>query len=173
MRMLKQSQKRTKRAALRWLSCPAPGQHHRLIGDDTDRVALHPAQSRSRCFRHSPGWISKKSPSSTDLLDQFLDVVGLVGLAGIRVSSEWSGGSPSSSGAHGAVLGLDAGRKSISGASAAGPRRHSQAPCRQPGFAHGYRCTAQVPRGHVFMGDGLHHVRAGDEHVAGVLHHER
>ena len=32
--------------------------------------------------------------------------------------------------------------------------------------------SAQALFGDVFVGDGLDHVRAGDEHVAGVLHHE-
>ena len=34
------------------------------------------------------------------------------------------------------------------------------------------RRTAELLRRHHLVGDGLHHLGAGDEHVAGVLHHE-
>ncbi len=35
-----------------------------------------------------------------------------------------------------------------------------------------HRGAAELFGGHDFIGHGLHHVGAGDEHVAGVLHHE-
>ena len=34
------------------------------------------------------------------------------------------------------------------------------------------RGAAELLGGHGLVGDGLHHVRAGDEHVGGVAHHE-
>ena len=86
MGMLKQSQKRTKRAALvaeamsrhpastiGWLATKPIGR------------ALRCARSRSRMFLAKSGWISKKSASSTIFKIASLHVVGLVGVR--RVSS--------------------------------------------------------------------------------------
>ena len=33
-------------------------------------------------------------------------------------------------------------------------------------------CTAKIIKRDLFSGDGLDDVRAGDEHVAGLIHHE-
>ncbi len=65
MGMLKQSQNRTNRAALRLeVDVEASGQHHRLIGNDADRAALDAAEAGDDVARPARA-MGKKSPSST------------------------------------------------------------------------------------------------------------
>jgi hypothetical protein len=62
----KQSQKRTKRAALRERPIQHARQHHRLVGDDPDAAPSMRAKPVTM-LRANASWISKKSPSSTTL----------------------------------------------------------------------------------------------------------
>jgi hypothetical protein len=78
MGMLKASQKRTKRAGLdRALDVEAAGQHHRLVGDDADRLAFHARKADHDVLR-VVGLHLEEVDVVDHLEDQFLDVVGLV-----------------------------------------------------------------------------------------------
>jgi len=85
--MLKQSQKRTKRAALPTSRCPERRQHHRLVGDEADGRALDATEARDDVLANASP-ISKKSPSS-DLQDQLLMSYGLLGSPDERVEAHF------------------------------------------------------------------------------------
>ena len=114
--MSKQSQKRTKRAALREASrVEHAGQHHRLVGDDADGAALHAAEAGDDVL--GEGFLDLEEVALVDdLQDQLLDVVGLVGVVGDqRVERGLDAvGGWSSVGSSGTPALLLAGRKSIS-----------------------------------------------------------
>jgi hypothetical protein len=71
----------------RGLDVEAAGQHHRLVGDDADRPAVHAGEADDDVL----GEVRldfEEIALVHDLQDQFLHVVGLVGIVGISVSSE-------------------------------------------------------------------------------------
>ncbi len=80
--MLKQSQKRTKRAALREASeIEHPGEEHGLIGDDADGAPFHAGEADHHVLGEG-GLDLEEVAFVDDLQDQLLDVVGLVGMVG-------------------------------------------------------------------------------------------
>ena len=80
--MLKQSQKRTKRAALRLsVDVEHAGQHHRLVGDDADGCAVHAAEAGEDVLAEVLADLEEVALVG-DLLDQLLHVVGRVGVRG-------------------------------------------------------------------------------------------
>ncbi len=85
--MLKASQKRTKfRRLARGVDIEAAGQHHRLIGDHADGLALDADEAgEDVAAKASP--ISWKSPSSAIARNQFAHVIGLGRAVGISVSN--------------------------------------------------------------------------------------
>ena len=119
-------------------------------------------------------WISKKVALVDDLGDQFLDVIGLVRVVGDqRVERQLH------------PVGRIAGRQHGHAGLVVERQEVHQTPHLQQCFevvlvgAVGDRGAggvdlgaAQFFRRHGLVGDGFHHVRAGDEHVARVLHHE-
>ena len=97
-----------------------------------------------------------------------------MGLSGTSVSSEGSSRSMSSTLGHsGTPASLFAGRKSISRRICSRHSRSlSKAPSATPDFCGVHRGAAELLGRHHLVGHRLHHVGAGDEHVAGVAHHE-
>ena len=170
----KQSQKRTKRAALREASrVEHAGEHERLVGDDADRAAFHAREADD----HVPGvglLDLEEVGLVDDLEDQLLDVVGLVRVVGDqRVEREVL--------AVGAVLGRQAAaRRTVVRRQEVHEPAHLEKRLdvvlvgavgdRRLGRVHAG--AAELLGRHRLVGHRLHDVGAGDEHVARVLHHE-
>ena len=172
--MSKQSQKRTKRAALREASTVQHArQHHRLVGDDADRAALH-AREAGDDVAGVRVLDLEEVGLVDDLGDQLLDVVGLVGV--VRDQRVERGLGP---------VGAVAGRQ-LRHARLVVRRQEIEQPAHlqqrldvvlvgtvgDRGLGGVHAGAAQLLGGDGLIGHRLHHVGAGDEHVARVLHHE-
>ena len=149
------------------------GEHHRLVGDKADGGAFDAAEADDDVLRETLLELEELALVG-DLHDQFLDVVGLVG--GLRhqaverglLAFDW-------------IVGGDVGdgravrqRQEIDQAAHLAERHDVVVigAVGDRGACGVHRGAAELFRGDGFVGDGLHHVRAGDEHVGGVAHHE-
>ena len=125
-------------------------------------------------FLACASWISKKSPSSATLEDQLLDVIGLVRIVGDQRVER-----------HVDPVGIVEARQRRRPLEIGGRQEVDQPAHLQQRLdvvvvgAVGDRGAggvdlraAEFLGGHRLVGHRLHHVRAGDEHVARVAHHE-
>ena len=149
------------------------GQHHRLVGDKPDRAPGDPAKSGNDVPGERFGDLEKIALVH-DLQDQFLHVVRLVrivGDQGVQRHIEAADVIEARPLRH--AIGV------VGGQEVDQPAHLQQrldvvfeSAVRDRGTRGVHRGAAEFFRGDDLVGDGLHHVRPGDEHVAGVLHHE-
>ena len=149
------------------------GQHERLVGHDPHGAALDAAEARHDVGRE-PGLDLKEVALVQHLEDEFLDVVGLVGVLGHQRVE----GSVLALGiVEGGYLGsarLVVGGQEVEQAPHLQERLHVVVPgavCHRRPRRVDAR-AAQVLGRDGLVGDGLHDLGAGHEHVARVPHHE-
>jgi hypothetical protein len=173
--MLKASQKRTKRAAfLEELMSSTPASTIGWLATmPTVRPSMRPKpQMMLPAWR---GWISKKSPSSSDLADHFVHVIGLRGAGrDDRVEAHLSIPVPRiGAGPLGHFVAVRRGQEVEE--IARGEQRVDivlQREVGDRGLGRVRDRAAQFLLRDDFVGHRLDHVRAGHEHVRAVLHHE-
>ncbi len=174
MGISKQSQKRTKRAALREASeVEHAGQHHRLVGDDADRTAFHASKAGDDVA--GVGLLDLQEVRLVhDFEDQLLDVVGLVRVVGDKRIERVVRTVGAVGGRQLGYAGHIVRWQEIHQAAHLQKRLDvvlvSPVGDRRLGRVH--LGTAELFGGDRFVGHGLHYVGTGDEHVARVLHHE-
>ncbi len=162
------------RGLARGVAVEHAGQHHRLVGDDADRAAFHAGEAGDDVLGEALLDLEEVALVD-DLQDQLLHVVGLVRVVGDqRVErAVLAVGAVEASAARARPTCCWSGRKSIrrricSSASTS----FSKAPSAIDGLGGVDLGAAELFGRHRLVGHGLHHVGAGDEHVARVLHHE-
>ncbi len=146
------------------------GQHHGLVGDETDGAALHAAEAGDDVAGEALLDLEEITLVS-DFADQFLHVVGLVRIVGNEGVER---------GIH--PFRLVEGRPFrhaglvVEGKEVDQPAHLQQAfdivlerAVRDRGFGGVHLGAAELFGGHGLVGDGLHHVRPGDEHVGGTM----
>ena len=174
--MLKASQKRTNRAPfIDELMSRHPARSARLIRHDAHRPPVHTRKpdhdiSGEMLVHLEEIAVVHHAP------DHVLDVVRQIRFRGINVV-EFSvlRDPPGSLRRHAAARRRDCSAAESSSAreSCAGnPHRRPPTKCATPLIELCVTAPPSVFFGDVFMGDGLDHVGTGDEHVAGLIHHE-
>ncbi len=174
--MVNASQVRTNRAAFsRGVDVQAAGQVHRLVGDHPDGSAGDPAEAGHDVARE-PLVDLAEGVVVQDGLDDPVDVVGLVrgvgdeGVEGLVCRADLVVGVGRDDGGLVEVVGGQVGQQQpgeLDAVLLAGGRVVGDAGPGRVGAG-----AAEFLEGDVLAGDGLDHVRAGDEHVAGALDHQ-
>mmetsp|Transcript_5902 Transcript_5902/g.14528 ORF Transcript_5902/g.14528 Transcript_5902/m.14528 type:complete len:493 (-) Transcript_5902:134-1612(-) len=155
------------------LDVQAAGQHQGLVGDDADRLAFHAREAGDDVLR-VVGLQLEEVAVVHDLQDQLLDVIGLVGILGDEgVERVIQPVGRVTARAHRRLLAV--GQRQVVEEAAQHQQRldvvlEGQVGHAALGVVGGG--AAQFLGGHLLVGHGLHHLGAGDEHVAAVLHHE-
>ena len=151
----------------------AAGQNHGLVGDDTDRVAFDPCEADDD-IRRIVRLQFEEVALVRDLVDQFLDIVGLV-----RIRRHQR--------VQGQVRAVDRiVRRPMRRLFLVVQWQEAQETAqlqdrldivfegqiRDAGFRRMGRRTTQLLGGHRLIGDGFHDFRSGHEHVGRILDHE-
>ncbi len=172
--MLKASQKPDEaRGLARGVAIEHAGQHHRLVGDEADGAAGDAAEAGDDVFRERFGDFEEVALVH-DLQDQFLHVVGLVRIVGDqRVQRHVDPADVVKARPFRHAVGV-VGRQEVDQPAHLQQRLDVvlERAVGDRGARGVHGGAAEFFGGDDLVGDGLDHVGPGDEHVAGVLHHE-